>query len=132
MATNRRLLVLCTVWLLCAGCALDAKRRKAYVAAHPQLDAKVRQAVLEGNVLVGMTEADVEAAMGEPTRKAKSRDKQHGQLDLWVFDRSHEATQPYTSEHDGMTIRTPGPGRVITAGTRVFLKDGKVARCEEY
>ena len=45
----------------------EGQRRENYVAAHPDLSADIRAAILENKIAIGMTPADVAAAWG-PTR----------------------------------------------------------------
>lgn len=75
-----RAILLC-VWL--AGCATlppvcDAlcqatQRRMQYLVHNPELPNRVRAAVVEGKIVVGMSHADVRAALGEPTHTVDGR-----------------------------------------------------------
>ena len=84
MATAKNLLLLALV--LASACGISSHtitediwsrrgerrtehRREEYVKSHPDLDEKKREAILEGDVLIGMEEDEVEASWGIPDRK---------------------------------------------------------------
>ena len=123
--------VACTLLLvLCAGCALDHQRRQDYVTANPHLESAIRQAILEGKLALGMTEAEVEASVGLPTKTVTAADTTHGEMEVWVYDHSYESTSMFdTHRASGDTHVTK---RVVVLGWRVFFKDGKVVRYEEF
>ncbi|MBK9035627.1 MAG: hypothetical protein IPL61_30945 [Myxococcales bacterium] len=58
-----------------------AERRTAYLAAHPDRPAQIRAAISDGDVVAGMTEADVRASLGPAQRTAISTDSRY-QLEL--------------------------------------------------
>lgn len=47
----------------------NSESRKNYVEAHPDLSLEIKQAILEGKVIEGMTKEDVLATWGEPNEK---------------------------------------------------------------
>ncbi len=51
-----------------AGCmaGMTLRSRQKYVANHPGLDQEVRQAILEGVIMMGMTKDQVVASIGRP------------------------------------------------------------------
>ena|SRR3989338_4974368 len=65
-----------TVFLLTVtGCAVNGPlikpsqdTRREYVSKHPWLDKEIKQAILEGKVIKGMTREDVRAAWGKPSK----------------------------------------------------------------
>jgi len=67
-------LILLAIFLL-VGCAAGNNltkpthnTRQEYVNSHPQLISEIKQAILRGKVVKGMSKDDVFAAWGEPTR----------------------------------------------------------------
>ena len=61
--------------LAVTGCAAngplikpDRNTRQGYASQHPELSAEIRQAILEGNVIKGMTKEEVIASWGKPSR----------------------------------------------------------------
>ena len=60
--------------------------REAYVKAHPELDPKVKNAILEGDGVPGMTQEQVRVSCGEPN--LVSTGKHNGEYcDLWGYKR---------------------------------------------
>ena len=62
----------------------DDARREAYLAAHPETDWFVAAAIRAGECQVGMTTEEVVAALGEPSRIIRARDRE-GQS--WIMRR---------------------------------------------
>ena len=78
---------LCVVLTLVVGCAsLDtgAQKRSLYVDAHPDLDSVVATAILNGHIMVGMTEDMVQASWGKPSRTEKLA-AQPGSPTHWIY-----------------------------------------------
>jgi hypothetical protein len=70
----------------CATPTTLTQSREAYVKAHPDLDPKVKNAILQGGVMVGMTQDEVRASCGEPN--IKSAGVQAGKYcDYWGYKR---------------------------------------------
>jgi len=55
---------------LMVSCAMQTElaRRQGYLADHPTIDPKVRDAILAGKLCMGMTEDEVVASIGAPDR----------------------------------------------------------------
>lgn len=64
----RRVLLLSSICLLAAGCAINRKPLRQSTTAFEQLDPAVQARVAEGQVEVGYTAQMVERALGEPKR----------------------------------------------------------------
>lgn len=58
------------------------ERARAYVAAHPSLPRKTREAILRSNIRVGMTKQQVIAAWGRPIEILKFK---RGRQEEWTF-----------------------------------------------
>ncbi len=58
--------------------------RRNHVNRHPDLPEHVREAILDGEVTVGMTAEDVRASMGEPEIVTHGQDEQ-GSFELWQY-----------------------------------------------
>lgn len=69
MVAKKTLLVVIIVSLVLGACATTAtltQSREDYVKAHPDLDPKVKEAILQGQATVGMTRDEVRASCGDP------------------------------------------------------------------
>jgi hypothetical protein len=62
----------------------EARRRLAYIEAHPELSTAYKRAISHGNVLPGMTESDVRASIGEPD-EIGTTDTDHGSREQWYY-----------------------------------------------
>lgn len=51
-----------------SSCATAQKRRQDYVKAHPELDDQIKESILNGKIILGMTKAQVIASWGRPVR----------------------------------------------------------------
>lgn len=73
--------------LVAAGCAsqgVGKDTRALYVTEHPEVAPKYANAILAGEVLVGMSRDMVLAAWGQPTRVEKLRENPKGEQ-RWVY-----------------------------------------------
>lgn len=52
----------------CDTLCQDTRRRAAYLQQHADLTSRMRAAISEGRVIIGMTPAAVRAALGEPSQ----------------------------------------------------------------
>lgn len=68
MLLKRLLIVLIIVFTsLLGACGPSLMEiRDNYVRAHPNLDPKIREAILKGDIVAGMTREEVRASLGEP------------------------------------------------------------------
>jgi hypothetical protein len=62
----------------------ETTRRQQYLEAHPDLSAAVKKAIAHGDVVLGMTESDVRASMGEPDQIGTT-DTDHGSREQWLY-----------------------------------------------
>jgi outer membrane protein assembly factor BamE (lipoprotein component of BamABCDE complex) len=89
MSTRRTLALFLVLALFAGACATPTTlmdSREAYVKAHPELDPTVKNAILEGTAVPGMTQKQVRASCGEPN--LTSTGKYHGEYcDLWGYKR---------------------------------------------
>lgn len=52
----------------CDTLCQDSQRRTAYLEQHTDLTSRMRAAISEGRIIIGMTPAHVRAALGEPSQ----------------------------------------------------------------
>jgi len=66
--------------LVLSGCAADqaATRRNTYVDEHPDLSEMMAEAILNGQIMVGMTEEMVKVSWGSPARVATVTNAKEG------------------------------------------------------
>ena len=76
------------VALLAAGCAGQAQvrtdTRSLYVTENPETPTPFANAIMSGNVILGMTPAMVVAAWGQPTRVEKIASNPKGE-EKWIY-----------------------------------------------
>ena len=87
MNARRTLALFLVLALFVGACATTMlQSREAYVKAHPELDTKVKKAILEGDGVPGMTQEQVRVSCGEPN--LVSTGKHNGEYcDLWGYKR---------------------------------------------
>jgi outer membrane protein assembly factor BamE (lipoprotein component of BamABCDE complex) len=88
MNARRTLALFLVLALFVGACATPTtmQSREAYVKAHPQLDPKVKNAILEGSAVPGMTQEQVLVSCGEPN--LTSTGKHNGAYcNLWGYKR---------------------------------------------
>ncbi len=66
--SNKILFIIVLIMLLSIGCYTS---REGYISAHPELNPKIKDAIIKGEVLEGMTEDEVKASWGSPTQIVK-------------------------------------------------------------
>jgi hypothetical protein len=67
MLAKKLLIVLIVASIFLGACAPTlTQSREEYVKAHPNLDPKIKDAILQGKATVGMTLEEVKASCGEP------------------------------------------------------------------
>jgi len=70
----------------CATPTTLTQSREDYIKAHPNLDPKVKNAILQGGAVAGMTQEEVRASCGEPN--LVSTGSHEGKYcDLWGYKR---------------------------------------------
>ncbi len=73
--------------LLPSGCETGPQaRRTTYVKKNPTLSRQTRQAILNGKIELGMSEQDVMASWGKPSRIEKKRND-FGGYTCWVYEK---------------------------------------------
>ena len=77
-------MILVITVLLCA-CASAQSRRDDYIAANPGLSPEIAEALREGKISKGMTDADVRAAWGDPKRETVTV-AESGISKIWAYD----------------------------------------------
>ncbi len=89
MKAKQTLALVLALALLAGACATPTtltQSREAYVKAHPELDPKVKTAILQGGAVPGMSQEEVLVSCGEPN--LKSTGKRNGEYcDLWGYKR---------------------------------------------
>ncbi|MHB9071936.1 MAG: outer membrane protein assembly factor BamE domain-containing protein [Desulfobaccales bacterium] len=68
MSANKILFIVILILSLLIGCYVS---REGYVSAHPELNPTIKEAILRGEVLEGMTEDEVRASWGSPNQIVK-------------------------------------------------------------
>lgn len=63
MPSNKPLFIILVIMSLAIGCYTS---REAYISAHPELNPRIKEAILKGEVFKGMTEDEVKASWGSP------------------------------------------------------------------
>lgn len=63
MSFNKILFIIILIMSLLIGCSVS---REGYISAHPELNPKIKEAIIKGEVLEGMTEDEVKASWGRP------------------------------------------------------------------
>ena len=79
------LVVLIIGTFLIAGCASNraAQRRSLYVDDHPELSEQMAEAILDGQIMVGMTGEMVQVAWGTPVRTETIDEGEFAEI--WVY-----------------------------------------------
>jgi outer membrane protein assembly factor BamE (lipoprotein component of BamABCDE complex) len=68
MSPNKLLFIILVIMSLSIGCYIS---REGYVSAHPELNPQIKEAIIKGEVLEGMTEDEVKASWGSPYQVVK-------------------------------------------------------------
>lgn len=84
------------------GFEKDQHRRRSYLKANPGLPPHIEGAILGGVATLGMTEAQVVAAMGDPVDRHLTQTK-HSSRWPWVFERS-SGRRSYVYLEDGRVV----------------------------
>ena len=72
MRAPKTLILLVIIAIFLGACAPTlTQTREDYVKAHPNLDPKVKEAILQGQAVVGMTPGEVRASCGAPNIASK-------------------------------------------------------------
>jgi uncharacterized protein YodC (DUF2158 family) len=71
----------------CATPATLTQNREAYIQAHPELSPKVKEAILRGDAVVGMTPEQVTVSCGSPNLVTSEKDKRGNYCSLWGYKR---------------------------------------------
>jgi hypothetical protein len=89
MNARRKLALFLILALFVGACATPTtlmQSQEAYVKAHPELAPKVKNAILEGSAVPGMTQEQVRVSCGEPNLVSTGR--HNGEYcDLWGYKR---------------------------------------------
>ena len=65
-------------------CASQSSRVQTYLDSHPNLKPEIRQAIIDGDILIGMTTEQVVASIGKPVKINKTTDKD-GVSEQWIY-----------------------------------------------
>lgn len=68
MSSNQILLIIILIMSLSIGCYTS---REGYISAHPELNPRIKEAIIKGEILAGMTEDEVRASWGSPSQIVK-------------------------------------------------------------
>ncbi len=88
---------ICLICLICSGCTttigqtlkINYNTRQEYVKNHPDLPPELKDAILKGRVINGMTQSDVLAVWGKPTRIFLERGGES-----WFYDQPFYSFSP--------------------------------------
>ncbi len=83
-----------TVISPCDAPCQQGQRRLAYIEQHPEVDTPIAQAILNGKVIIGMTKAEVVAAIGPP-RDTTTQSISWVAREQWVYDSSNANARTY-------------------------------------
>ncbi|MBM4272951.1 MAG: outer membrane protein assembly factor BamE [Deltaproteobacteria bacterium] len=106
MLSKKILFIIIAIMSLLIGCYTS---REGYVSAHPELNPKIKEAILKGEVLEGMTEEEVKASRGTPAQIVKGTEGEF----YYVYMRPGGRL---THSHDVVVFDKNG--RVISSGPR--------------
>jgi outer membrane protein assembly factor BamE (lipoprotein component of BamABCDE complex) len=106
MSFNKILFITILIMSLSIGCYVS---REAYISGHPELNPKIKEAIIKGEVLEGMTEDEVRASWGTPYQIVKGTEGDFYYVYLKQGSRG-------THAHN-VVIFDKG-GRVISSGPR--------------
>lgn len=85
LITEFKFIIIILSIVMLFSCATPAQRKQRFVASHPQTREGIKDAVLRGTVLEGMSKDAVRASWGKPRRSYK---KKFGSLTAlhWEYD----------------------------------------------
>jgi hypothetical protein len=106
MLSKKILFITIIIMSLLIGCYTS---REGYVSAHPELKPNIKEAILKGAVLEGMTQDEVKASGGSPTQIVKGSE---GDI-YYVY---MEPGSRGTYSHDVVVFDKNG--KVISSGPR--------------
>lgn len=101
-----KIMMILSLSLLLCSCATisqakmpNYESRNNYIAMHPELSSEIKQAILKGKVIEGMTKQDVLAAWGEPSKIHKYGEHKRlvDEADENTHDESWLYDQPFYS-----------------------------------
>ena len=106
MSLLKKLCMITSITSLLIGCSVS---REAYISGHPELNPKIKEAIIKGEVLEGMMEDEVRASWGTPYQIVKGTEGDFYYVYLKPGSRG-------THAHN-VVIFDKG-GRVISSGPR--------------
>jgi uncharacterized protein YodC (DUF2158 family) len=90
MGWKRMFVLVLLMGVVLSACATPAtltQNREAYIQAHPELSPKVKEAILRGDAVVGMTPEQVTVSCGSPNLVTSEKDKRGNYCSLWGYKR---------------------------------------------
>ena len=118
-----KLVIIILLLFIFTGCATTGplfkpsyNTRLEYINAHPELSQEIKQAILEGRVIEGMTKEDVIATWGKP--------------DKVTFMRENKDSYFYTEEWDEVWYYKDTLFRLMSPSIWVYFKKGVVVGIE--
>ena len=99
--------IILLIMSLLIGCSVS---REAYVSSHPELNPTIKEAILRGEVLEGMTENEVRASWGRPNQIVKGTEGDF----YYVYSKAGGKGGAHS--HD--VVIFDKRGRVISSGPR--------------
>jgi predicted metal-dependent peptidase len=85
----------------------ETTRRQQYLEAHPDLSPADKKAIAHGDVVVGMTESDVRASIGEPDQ-ISSNETEHGTNEQWYYKTGSPGKENLNFDAGVLTSWQPG------------------------
>lgn len=98
--------IIVLIMSLSMGCYTS---REGYVSSHPEINPKIKDAILKGEVLEGMTQEEVKASLGTPYQVVKGTEGDF----YYVYVKPGART---THRHEVVVFDKNG--RVISSGLR--------------
>jgi hypothetical protein len=71
----------------CASTTTSKQTKETYVKAHPALNQNIKEAMLKGEAVVGMTTEQVMISCGSPNLISSKRDERGQYYSLWSYRR---------------------------------------------
>jgi outer membrane protein assembly factor BamE (lipoprotein component of BamABCDE complex) len=106
MSFLKKLCMIISIMSLLIGCSVS---REGYISAHPELNPKIKEAIIKGEVLEGMTEDEVKASWGSPSQIVKGTEGDF----YYVYVKSGGK-----GTHSHNVVIFDKGGRVISSGPR--------------
>ena len=100
----RKILSMFLIFVFLSGCAVAQKRRETYVNNHPETSKEYKEAILNGDVKVGMSRKEVQASLGTPWDKATSASAFFERVETWSYGECLYKCDQIIFDKDGKVV----------------------------